>query len=192
MKILKEKEYLAWWNNLSQEWKQIFKSKIRVTTSGVNLQDVKSLFEIKKLEAGGTQIKSLEPIKAKEEQISKYLLTKEQRFFNSIIVGVYNGLPDWVEFDISAKIKKLNIKTAKNINESMGLLIFHGDEKMFAIDGQRRVAGIDIANKNDKKKILKEDNFPVIFLAHIDNTKGRKRTRRLFSDINKNTKPKPE
>jgi len=110
-------------------------------------------------------------LKAKEEQISKYLLTKEQRFFNSIIVGVYNGLPDWVEFDISAKIKELNIKTAKNINESMGLLIFHGDEKMFAIDGQRRVAGIDIANKNDKKKILKEDNFPVIFLAHIDNTK---------------------
>ncbi len=128
-------------------------------------------------------------LKARKEQISKYLLTKEQRFFNSLIIGVYNGLPDWIEFDISAKIEELNLKTEESINESMGLLVFHGNEKMFAIDGQHRVAGIDIAYKKDNSEILKDDNFSVIFLAHIDDTTGRKRTRRLFSDINKNAKP---
>ncbi len=127
-------------------------------------------------------------------QISKYLLEDPNRFFNSIIVGVYDGLPDWLEFDISKKVEEIGANHDESINESMGLLIFNGDENMFAIDGQHRVAGISIAIEEDLKKeekgrVLKDDIFSVIFLAHIDDVLGRKRTRKLFSDINKNAKP---
>lgn len=85
----------------------------------------------------------------------------------------------------------------KEYKHSVGLLEFIGDEEMFAVDGQHRVAGIQIAHEEEKrqgedKKILKDDKFPVIFIAHIDDDLGRKRTRKLFSDINNNAKPVAE
>lgn len=126
----------------------------------------------------------------RKEAISKYLRTDDSRFFNSIIVGVFDGMPDWLEFDISKAStyvnSKLDLKIAK---ESVGLLIFNGDEKMFAIDGQHRVAGIMIAHELDSNNLLADDQFSVIFIAHIDDELGKKRTRKLFSDINKNAKP---
>ena len=33
-------------------------------------------------------------------QISDYLLKQPQRFFNSLIVGVYGGSPDWYELKV--------------------------------------------------------------------------------------------
>ena len=33
-------------------------------------------------------------------QISDYLLKQPQRFFNSLIVGVYGGSPDWYELEV--------------------------------------------------------------------------------------------
>ena len=133
-------------------------------------------------------------LNARKKQISDYLLKTDSRFFNSIIVGVYGGLPDWMEFDIEDKISEINLPHDKSLPESMGLLIFNGEEKMFAIDGQHRVAGIEIAINTDdasalEKRVLMDDTFSVIFLAHIDDELGRKRTRKLFSDINKNAKP---
>lgn len=34
------------------------------------------------------------------EKIAQYLLTQPQRFFNSLVVGIYKGAPQWYEFDI--------------------------------------------------------------------------------------------
>lgn len=126
-------------------------------------------------------------LKDRKKKIADYLLTNESRFFNSIIVGVFSGVPDWVEFDLSKASKLIgNEETESYIKESVGLLAFDGDEKMFAIDGQHRVAGIQIAYEKDKnQEILKDDQFSVIFIAHLDDESGRKRTRKLFSDINK-------
>lgn len=131
----------------------------------------------------------------RKKKIAQYLLENESRFFNSIVVGVYDGLPDWIQFDISKKLDELDSSSRSGyIEDSMGLLSFKGDEKMFAIDGQHRVAGIEIAIEKDEAaakedQVLTDDRFPVIFLAHIDTESGRKRTRILFSDINKNAKP---
>jgi DNA sulfur modification protein DndB len=129
----------------------------------------------------------------RKKQIAKYLLKTDSRFFNSIIVGVYGGLPDWIEFDISKRLKEIGSNYNENIVDSMGLLVFNGDEEMFAIDGQHRVAGLDIAINDDmaeaeKDRVLTDDTFSVIFIAHVDDDPGRKRTRKLFSDINKNAK----
>ena len=73
-------------------------------------------------------------------------------------------------------------------------MLFDGDEKMFAIDGQHRVAGIQLAyqeemNKEENKRVLIDDQYSVVFVAHIDDRPEMKRTRKLFSDINKNAKP---
>ena len=134
----------------------------------------------------------------RKKKISKYLLTNERRFFNSLIIGVYKGLPNWIEFDLTKTQQMIgNTSDFNTLKESIGLLIFEGDEEMFAIDGQHRVEGIKIAYEEELKKkederVLKDDQFPVVFLAHIDDELGKKRTRKLFSDINKNAKPVAE
>jgi DNA sulfur modification protein DndB len=126
----------------------------------------------------------------RKEAISKYLQSDDSRFFNSIIVGVFDAMPDWLEFDISKANLYVNSKSdLKTAKESVGLLIFNGYEKMFAIDGQHRVAGIKIAHNEDSKNVLVDDQFSVIFIAHVDDALGKKRTRKLFSDINKNARP---
>jgi DNA sulfur modification protein DndB len=124
-------------------------------------------------------------LKPRVEKIARYLGKRDSRFFNSIIVGVFDGLPSWAEFDIKKVEQKLNGEGLSEVKESVGLLIFEGREKMFAIDGQHRVEGIKIAYKKNPQR-LSGDQFPVIFLAHLDTPAGKVRTRRLFCDINKN------
>src|SRR5690554_3177796 len=46
-------------------------------------------------------------LRARAREIAKYLFTRESRFFNSIVIGVYGGLPDWHEFLIENKIIEL-------------------------------------------------------------------------------------
>lgn len=125
-------------------------------------------------------------LKNNVNNICKYLLNKEWRMFNSIIVGVFDGVPDWVTFDLKKidKISSLKEEEANYLSDSMGLLILSGDEKMFAIDGQHRVEAIKCAIKENEKTIS-NDQYPIILVAHIDNAEGKKRTRRLFADINK-------
>lgn len=128
----------------------------------------------------------------RKKNIAKYLLKDNSRFFNSIIVGIFDGVPDWREFDLkSVKDEYSETIDIKTLKESIGLMIFDGTEKMFAIDGQHRVAGIQLAYQEDIKgeNKLEDDQFSVIFVAHIDDKPGMRRTRKLFSDINKNAKP---
>ena len=118
-------------------------------------------------------------------KIARYLSKKDSRFFNSIIVGIFDGLPQWVEFDLDNVADKLSIMEPNELKESLGLLIFTGKEKMFAIDGQHRVEGIKKAYQENPQHIA-SDQYPVIFVAHLDTPGGKVRTRRLFCDINKN------
>lgn len=128
-------------------------------------------------------------LKNRKNAIAKYLLNDKNRFFNSLIVGVFGGVPDWFEFDLSKADKLIPQDQYENIKQSVGLMVFSGSEQMFAIDGQHRVAGIDIAVNKDKKNVLVDDQFSIILVAHVDDSLGMKRTRKLFSDINKNAKP---
>lgn len=129
-------------------------------------------------------------LKERKKQIAQYLLYDKSRFFNSIIVGIFEGIPDWREFDLSKAQKEYadQFKT-EYFKESLGLMVFNGSEKMFAIDGQHRVAGIQLAHSKDSVGIINDDQYSIIFVAHIDDAQGMKRTRKLFSDINKNAKP---
>ena len=124
-------------------------------------------------------------LRQRYEKIAEYLLQREDRFFNSIIIGVFDGLPDWVQFDLSPMAEKLGMPEIEDAEESMGLMLFFGSEKMFAIDGQHRIEGIKAAFEKNPERIG-EDEYSVIFIAHNDDKAGKIRTRRLFSDINNN------
>ncbi len=110
----------------------------------------------------------------------KYLRGQEDRYFNSIIVGVFNDVPDWVSLDLSA-VDFLEERT-EYFEKSMGLLRLSGEEKIFAIDGQHRVEAIKKVYLSDTSY---SDQIAVTLVSHADSERGKRRTRRLFSDINK-------
>jgi len=128
-------------------------------------------------------------LKDRKRAIARYLLHDKNRFFNSLVVGVFGGVPDWFEFDLSKTDTIIPLNNFQTIKQTIGVMVFSGTEQMFAIDGQHRVAGIQIAVDDDKNNILADDQFSVILVAHVDDGQGMKRTRKLFSDINKNAKP---
>ena len=113
------------------------------------------------------------------KQIATYISQQEERFFNSLVLAVYDGDPQWHEV-------RLNYGDDEEYYD-IGLLELTGNEKIFPIDGQHRVEGI--------KKVLSEsDQFgdeciPVIFIGHKNDDSGMQRARRLFSTLNRYAKP---
>jgi len=60
-----------------------------------------------------------------------------------------------------------------------------GAEKIFAVDGQHRLAGIKRAVGN--KVNFEDERVPVVFISHVETQ--RQRTRRLFTTLNKTARP---
>ena len=125
--------------------------------------------------------------------ISKYINENSQRFLGSLIIGIYGGNPDWAPVDIKSWEANLDL-TLEQKNETegkLGFLYLEGNEKLFAIDGQHRVAGIKHAMEthNDSEDIANE-SIAAIFVGHKPETEeGKQRTRRLFTTVNKKAKP---
>ncbi len=123
-------------------------------------------------------------------QISEYLKGQPQRFFNSLVVATYGGSPNWYPLDEvrdKRQRDRLDGLTQETV-ESVGFLALGGDEKLFALDGQHRLAGI----KRTIKGGIEQDPYDeisVIFVAHEATSKGLERTRRLFTTLNKTARP---
>lgn len=113
------------------------------------------------------------------KSIAQYIETQEERFFNALVLAVYDGVPTWhevrLEYDDGSEFYNL------------GVLELSGDEKIFPVDGQHRVEGI--------KKVIREsdkydnEQIPVIFIGHKTDDAGMQRSRRLFSTLNRYAKP---
>lgn len=127
--------------------------------------------------------------KEREKEIGQYLLENNERFFNSLVVAIYQGEPQW--HDIKAikpdNEKSLKLELPDYVGESMGFLSLTGEEKIFALDGQHRLSGIIYALKKDSDLGLEQ--LPVIFVSHSNNEEGLKRSRRLFTTLNKRAVP---
>jgi len=125
----------------------------------------------------------------RDEEIADYLRTVEERFFNAMVVGVYGGQPDWKPFvrdHNSVDVSSLPLDTVN----AFGFLELRGDEKLFPLDGQHRLVGVQRALKDSPPANLGAEEMTVIFLAHDKDTKtGRERSRRLFTVLNKRAKP---
>ncbi|HCS73742.1 MAG TPA: DndB, partial [Clostridiales bacterium] len=112
------------------------------------------------------------------KKITSYILSQEERFFNSLVLAVYDGDPQWVEVELDYGDEEFF---------NIGFLDFNGDEKIFPIDGQHRVEGIKAALK--EKPELCEEKVPVIFIGHRNTIEGMRKSRRLFSTLNRYATP---
>lgn len=110
--------------------------------------------------------------------IKEYIINQPEMFFNSLVLGVYDGMPKWIEVE-------LNYNGEEFFN--LGFLDFPGDQKIFPIDGQHRVEGIKAAILEDPK--IKDNKISVIFVGHSKSEDGMKRSRRLFTTLNRYAKP---
>ena len=123
-------------------------------------------------------------------KIAEYLKTQPQRFFNSLVVATYGGNPNWHALkDVRNRMQSDALSNlSQEIVESVGFLTLRGDESLFAVDGQHRLAGIKKVVK-DKVEQNSFDEVSVIFVAHLDTDQGLERTRRLFTTLNKTARP---
>ncbi len=125
-------------------------------------------------------------IKGHADAIAMYLLNQGERFFNALVIGIYGGEPTWAPLSVSAPPAadiKIDDEDREMLSSSVGLLHLQGDEKLFAIDGQHRVAGIKKAVETNTD--ISTDEIVAIFVGHKTNKAGEKRTRRLFTTLNK-------
>ena len=120
------------------------------------MPDVSSLHELK------TRTQSeLRPNRAK--QISQYLLSQPQRFFNAIVVGICGGNPEWIPVTVGKSLTVEDVKLDERQAKAFGFIRLTGTELLFAIDGQHRVAGIKSAIARCSK--LASEELTVIFVA---------------------------
>lgn len=110
--------------------------------------------------------------------IKEYILNQDERFFNAIVLAIYDGNPNWIEVELEMEGESFY---------NLGFLSLTGEEKIFPVDGQHRVAGIKAALAEDEN--LKNEKVPVIFIGHKKTDDGMKKTRRLFSTLNRYAKP---
>jgi DNA sulfur modification protein DndB len=105
------------------------------------------------------------------------------------VLATYDGSPEW--FDVG------NLRSSKNADvldsmaegsiDTLGLLRLAGSENIFALDGQHRLAGMKLALKTDEE--IGDDLVPIILVGHAKDAAGSKRTRRLFTTLNKTAIP---
>lgn len=122
--------------------------------------------------------------------IANYLATQPERFFNSLVIALYGGTPEWVPLNIKGASTGPNLGASA---ESLGVLHLSGMEKLFAVDGQHRLAGMKrfIEARNEfgslDEPTAESDLVSVLFVAH--RTDRIERTRRLFTTLNKTAVP---
>lgn len=126
-------------------------------------------------------------VTSRTKEIINYLVTQEQRFFNSIIIGVYGGSPQWYELEVKENDKFDSKSLPDYLEGAIGYLRLNGEEDLFAIDGQHRAYAITEAVR--KKESLNGEDVSVIFVSAKQDASNRQRTRRLFSTLNRNAKP---
>lgn len=106
--------------------------------------------------------------------IKEYILNQKERFFNALVLAIYDGNPEWYELEVEVEEYK---------TYSVGVLELCGEEVIFPVDGQHRVEGIKKALKENPQ--LANEKVPVILIGHQNTVEGKQRTRRLFSTLNR-------
>ncbi len=111
-------------------------------------------------------------------RIKEYIISHSDRFFNALVLAVYDGDPMWTEIRY-----ELDDEHYSNV----GILSFNGKERIFPVDGQHRVEGIKAAlNENPD---LEGEELCVMLIGHSDTPEGKKKSRRIFSTLNRYAKP---
>jgi DNA sulfur modification protein DndB len=120
-------------------------------------------------------------ISERTKEITEYLLQSGHRFLGSLIIAAWGGAPDYQAIGMSDPDGLLT-----GIDQSFGVLTFDGTQQYFALDGQHRLKAIKDAIK--QKPELGLEDICVLLVSHFDTEEGRLKTRRLFTNINRNAK----
>lgn len=126
-------------------------------------------------------------VKSRAPEIARYLVERKERFFSSIVVGVYGGTANWYPIRVKTSPVLGTPDIDEDAQESIGLVELSGDQDLYAIDGQHRVEGIKQAL--GKAPALANEDLSVIFVAYMKDPKGRMHTRQLFSTLNRYATP---
>ena len=121
----------------------------------------------------------------RREQIATYLREQDQHFFNAIVLGIFDGAPDWFPVAVSKGHVQTNVELGERAATAFGLIKLSGTEQIFAIDGQHRVEGIKAALEHEDSAELAKEEQTVILVAHKTDSDGHQRTRRLFTTLNR-------
>ncbi len=116
------------------------------------------------------------------QEITEYLLTNENRFLGALIIAVWGGDPNYLPVTMDSE----NQAVLQGLDRNFGVLTFDGTQQFFALDGQHRLKAIKDAIKQNPE--LGNEDINVIVVPHFDTSDGRRRTRRLFTNINRNAK----
>ena len=120
--------------------------------------------------------------------IADYLASTPDRFFNSLVLAVYGGAPEWLDVGgFRTHDPSLRGVLSEQAENSIGFLQMSGREDIFAVDGQHRLAGIKRAL--EEKRATPGEQVPVILIGHKKTQAGLRRTRRLFTTLNKTAVP---
>ena len=128
----------------------------------------------------------------RQKQIAEYLTLQRERFFNAIVVGVYEGEPNWYGIEVAENNLFDTPGLDPRFHNALGILELSGNEKLYAIDGQHRVAGIKEAlarlrrldSLEDYERLANED-LTMVFVAADMSAGNLQRIRRMFSTLNK-------
>ncbi|MSO38005.1 MAG: DGQHR domain-containing protein [Acidimicrobiia bacterium] len=120
-------------------------------------------------------------ITERTKEITEYLLTSPHRFLGGLVIAAWGGEPTYTPLSMDDPAGML-----KGIDREFGVLTFDGTQAYFVLDGQHRLKAIKEALKQNPD--LGKDDISILIVTHYNHAEGRKRTRRLFSNINRNAK----
>lgn len=113
------------------------------------------------------------------KDITEYLLKSPHHFLGAIVVAAWGGEPQYTSMKIEDPDGMLS-----GLDREFGVLTFDGSQQYFALDGQHRLRAIKDAIRIEPG--LAHDDICVLLVTHYDTPEGRIKTRRLFSNINRN------
>jgi DNA sulfur modification protein DndB len=111
-------------------------------------------------------------------KIKDYILNRDDRFFDSLVLAIYDGDPMWNE---------VRFEVDNEPYYNVGLLELTGQEKIFPVDGQHRVEGIRSALSENEE--IGDERISVMLIGHQNTPEGREKSRRIFSTLNRYVKP---
>lgn len=115
------------------------------------------------------------------QSIKEYLLSSEHRFLGALLVAAWGGAPQYMSVSMDDPDGVLS-----GIDKQFGVLTFDGTQQYFALDGQHRLKAIKEALKSNPE--IGHEDICVIMVSHFDTDEGKVKTRRLFTNINRNAK----
>src|SRR4051812_40159515 len=120
-------------------------------------------------------------ISARTKDITQYLLNSPHRFLGGLVVAVRGGDAQYTPLLMDDPDGLL-----RGLDREFGVLTFDGTQAYFVLDGQHRLRSIKDAIRQNPD--LGKEDICVLIVTHYDNAEGPMRTRRLFSNINRNAK----